>query len=191
MRSCPLRFVRNETDLGQELSGAKQRSCPHCNATGALNGHGPLRGYDALGNSGRVRGHRLFCSNRGNRPGCGRTVSIWLGHFAPGFSVRTGVLFRLLMAVLQGTSTRGSFAEAEPHGLSERSGYRLFSRLQEAQSRLRTRLSERRPPPPCSSAEPLSQLVSHFGSVFGRHEDLFQEFQCAFQMDLFAPSKPR
>ena len=191
MRTCPLRFVRNELALARERRLAKQRSCPHCNAIGALNGHGPLRGYDAFGNPGQVRGHRLFCSNRGNRPGCGRSVSVWVGRFVPRFSVQTGVLLRLLMAVLQGGSTRDSLAQADPHGLSERSGYRLFSRLLRAQSHLRTRLCERGPSPPSQSAAPFAQLLSHFRSVLEAPDDLFQEFQCAFQMDLFAPSRPR
>ena len=53
---------------------------------------------------------------------------------------------------------------------------------------------ERGPSASASFKVPLrfAQLLSHFRSVFGSVPmTLFQEFQCAFQMDLFAPSRPR
>ena len=45
--------------LGLELAW-----CPHCQQSGALIGHGVLRGYAECTSEVVVRGRRVFCSNR-------------------------------------------------------------------------------------------------------------------------------
>ena len=57
----------------------KVTACPHCKATGLLVLHGFLRGYDESSPREKtIRARRIFCSNRNNRQGCGRTFSVWL-----------------------------------------------------------------------------------------------------------------
>ena len=69
----------------------KVTPCPHCRAIGALIRHGYLRGYDE-GNLRHkaVRARRIFCSNRGRRPGCGRTFSVWIATKVRRLGLTTG-----------------------------------------------------------------------------------------------------
>jgi hypothetical protein len=77
------------------LFGLKLTPCSHCRQTGALIGHGLLRGYAERSSDVVVRGRRIFCSNRDQRPGCGRTFSVLLSTVPSGFMVRTLTLFAL------------------------------------------------------------------------------------------------
>jgi hypothetical protein len=83
------------------LLGLKLAPCPHCRQTGALIGHGFLRGYAEQGSEVvvRSRGRRVFCSNREQRPGCGGTFSVLLSTVLSGFVVRTLTLLCFATAV--------------------------------------------------------------------------------------------
>jgi hypothetical protein len=59
----------------------------------------------------RRRGQRAFCSNRGRRGGCGRTVAICFAGVLPRHSVTTGLLTRLCAGLLTGSSLKAA-AEA-------------------------------------------------------------------------------
>jgi hypothetical protein len=54
----PPRFVRDESALADVLLGLKLAWCPHCRQSGALIGHGLLRGYAELAGEVVVRGRR-------------------------------------------------------------------------------------------------------------------------------------
>ena len=98
----PPRFVRGESALADVLLGLKLACCPHCRRSGTLIGHGLLRGYAEQTSEMVVRWRRVLCSNRGQRPGCGRTFSVVLSTVLSGFVVRTLTLFRFASAVLGG-----------------------------------------------------------------------------------------
>lgn len=133
------------------LLGLKLTCCLHCRRTGALIGHGLLRGYAEQDSEVVVRGRRVFCSNRGRRPGCGRTFSVLLSTVLYGFVVRTLTLFRFGNAVLNGLTRRAAWLTRLHAVLSRSSAYRLWQRLHEAQSTLRTRLPVEAPAPACSA----------------------------------------
>ena len=99
-------FVGDEPALVDVLLGLKLTCCPHCRRTAALIGHGLLRGYSEQDSKEVVRGRRVFCSNRGRRPGCGRTFSVLLSTVLYGFVVRTFTLFRFANSVLKGLTRR-------------------------------------------------------------------------------------
>ena len=184
----PPRFVRDETALTDVLLGIKLAACPHCRQTGALIGHGFLRGYAERGSERVVRGRRLFCSDRHLRPGCGRTFSVTLRTMMLGFVVRTLTLLGFARAVLGGLTRRAAWLAEAGGALSLSSGYRLWRRLCAAQSALRSRLSAGAPAPACTEREPLAQLLAHFAAVLGdREADLFAAFQVHAQRGLFAP----
>ncbi len=103
-----------------------------------------------------------------------------------GFMVRTLTVLGFAVAVLGGQTRRAAWLrEGGPFTVS--SGYRLWRRLQEAQSALRARLCREAPAPACASREPLSQLLAHFGVVLGAggDGDLFGAFQDRIQRGLF------
>jgi len=182
----PPRFVRDETALADVLLGLKLAQCPHCRQTGALIGHGLLRGYAERTSEVVVRGRRVLCSNRGRRPGCGRTFSVLLSTVLCGFVVRTLTLFRFARGVLSGLTRRSAWLSAAASAFSLSSGYRLWRRLNSAQNFLRARLCREAPAPACTAGEPLAELFAHMGVVIGGSEpDLLEALQRRLQRGLF------
>lgn len=181
------RFVKDEGALDETLLGIKLVCCPRCKLTGALIGHGLLRGYTEQGSQSVVRGRRYFCSNRGRRPGCGRTFSVKLKSILCGFVARTLTLWCFLQAVLGGLSRRAAWLEAGcAHGMSLSSGYRLWRRLCAAQSALRVRLCQQAPAPASAARDPLAQLVAHLTAVVGNEPgDLLAAYQHRTQRGVF------
>jgi len=112
-----------------------------------------------------VRGRRVFCSNRGQRRGCGRTFSVLLGTAIACFVVRTLTLFRFARAVVSGVTRRAAWVAETAGVLSLSSGYRLWRRLQAQQSALRVRLCRTAPAPVCGAREPLAELLGHLRRV--------------------------
>jgi hypothetical protein len=96
----PPRFVRDGAALVEVLLGLKLAGCPQCRRSRTLIGHGLLRGYAEHSSEVVVRGRRVLCSNRGQRPGCGRTFSVLLSTVVASFVVRTLTLYRFAKAVL-------------------------------------------------------------------------------------------
>ena len=185
-RFGPPRFVRDAPALTGVLLGIKLVPCPHCRRSGALIGHGFLRGYAERGSEPEVRGRRFFCSNRFLRFGCGRTFSVALTTILAGFVVRTLTLLCFAQAVLGGLTRRAAWLRDVGGVFSLSSGYRLWRRLSAAQSALRARLSGEAPAPACGSREPLAQLLAHVGVVVGDDAgDLFAAFQLHAQRGLF------
>jgi hypothetical protein len=146
-----------------------------------------LRGYAERASELVLRGRRVFCSNRGQRPGCGRTFSVLLSTVLYGFVVRTLTLFRFAQAVLNGLTRRAAWLSTLSSVLSRSSGYRLWQRLHETQSALRTRLCGEAPAPACSARQPLTQLFAHLGVVVGAAgTDLLEAYQRHLQRGFFA-----
>lgn len=180
------RFARDEPALLGVLFGIKLVTCPHCRRCGALIGHGFLRGYAECGSEQVVRGRRFFCSNRSHRWGCGRTFSVALTTVLAGFVVRTLTLLSFAQAVLAGLTRRAAWLRETRGAFSLSSGYRLWHRLQAAQSALRARLSRETPAPACAAREPLAQLFAHFDAMLGGDDaDLLAAFQAHTQRGLF------
>jgi hypothetical protein len=183
---APPRFVRDEAGLTDALLGIKLVACPHCRRSGALIGHGFLRGYAERSPGQVLRGRRFFCSNRALRWGCGRTFSVALITVLSGFVVRTLTLFCFAQAVLGGLTRRAAWLREASGAFSLSSGYRLWRRLVGAQSALRSQLSREASAPLCAAREPLAELLAHFVAVFGNDEpDLFAAFQAHTQRALF------
>jgi hypothetical protein len=181
------RFARDETALGDVLLGIKLVACPHCRRSGALIGHGFLRGHAERGCGQEVRGRRFFCSNRHLRWGCGRTFSVALMTVLGGFVVRTLTLLCFARAALGGLTRRAAWLREAGGAFSLSSGYRLWRRLAAAQSSLRARLCREAAAPSCETREPLAQLLAHFAAVLGGGDegDVFGAFQARTQRGLF------
>jgi hypothetical protein len=82
----------------------KQTPCPHCKVVGTLIRHGYLCGFDDRSPQRKtVRARRIFCSNRNARPGCGRTVSVWIADKIRRLSLTTAALWRFLHRAAAGS----------------------------------------------------------------------------------------
>jgi hypothetical protein len=184
----PRKYVRDRQGLDEVLAEAKQMACPHCHRTGMLVGHGVVLGYAERSGDPEVRGRRLLCSARFRRSGCGRTFAVLISTVIGGFVVRTRTLSSFLEAVVGGLCRKAAWEQVHDGapGLSLRSGYRLWTRLLAAQSRLRTILFGAGPPPPSTDARPIAQLLAHLRCAAGADADcVFAGVQLSHQRSVF------
>jgi hypothetical protein len=165
-------FFRNDHEWLAIAERLKQTPCPHCKVVGALNQHGFLCGFDE-GSPQRktVRARRVFCSNRQARPGCGRTFSVWLADKIKRLSLTARALWQFLQAAVVGGILAASRALDCP--LSDRTWQRIWKRFDRAQSKIRTALCGRCPPPespappPANPArQPAAQVLAHVQAAF-------------------------
>jgi len=162
----PPRYVPDEAALARLGDQAKRWACPHCRRQGTLNAHGALRGVaEAAPGKDARRGRRFFCSDRGRRPGCGRTCSVLLAQMLRGASVRTGSLWRLCRARLAGLGSLAAWEQART-GFSLESAHRWWRRWRQAGPALRTHLWRGREPPD-SLAEALTALYGEADPLAG------------------------
>ena len=176
-------FYASEEDFQRFRATLKLQACPHCRKTGTLNCHGHLRGYpEEGGNTPVFRGRRLFCSNRRRRrPGCGRTVGLWLSHVLPNFILTLQTLWLFLAGVLAGLTKADAFRRTECP-MHPTTAYRHFQRAASAQSRLRARLCRRvRPPEASGAVSPLVATLAHLQAAFPRARCPPTEYQLHFQ----------
>jgi hypothetical protein len=162
-------FYCSDAEWGALAERIKQTPCPHCKTVGTLMRHGYLRGYDEC-NSQRqtVRARRVFCSNRRARRGCGRTFSVWGADKVRRLSLTTHALWRFLQAVVAG-SIAAAIRLVADYRRSKRTWQRIWKRFDLGQSKIRTALSARRPPPELPTApsrRPAAQVLAHLQAVF-------------------------
>ncbi len=161
-------FCRNDDEWAALAERLKLTPCPHCQVVGALIRHGVLCGYDDRSPPRQtLRARRIFCSNRNARPGCGRTFSVWLADKIRRLSLTAGALWRFLQRAAAG-SVVAAIRAADSH-LSDRTWLRIWQRFHLAQSKIRTALSGRCPPPelPAEPAQrPATHVLAHLQAAF-------------------------
>jgi hypothetical protein len=158
-------FYRSTEEWIAIAERLKQTPCPHCKRVGTLIRHGFLRGFDESSKQKTVRARRILCSNRNARHGCGRTFSIWRADKIRRLGLTTGGLWRFLQrAVADGlrAALRGSDGP-----LSDRTLLRLWKRFNHGQSKIRTALFGRCPPPQLPADDrPAAQVLAHLQAAF-------------------------
>lgn len=165
-------FCRNADEGNALAERLKQTPCPHCKAVGTLNRHGYLYGFDdSSPRRQTVRALRVFCSNRNARPGCGRTFSVWHADKIRRLSLTAGCLWRFLQRAVA-DSIAAAIRAANCH-LSDRTLQRIWKRFERGQSKIRTALSARCPPPelpprlPARPAHrPAAHVLAHLHAAF-------------------------
>jgi hypothetical protein len=179
------RFVRNAEEWAAFAERLKQMPCPHCKVVGSLIRHGCLYGFDDSSPRRKtLRARRVFCSNRNARPGCGRTFSVWSAHKIRRLSVTTGCLWRFLKHAA--ASPFSAAVRAAGCHLSDRSWQRIWQRFNRGQSRIRTALLARCPPPELPATppgqpphRPAAQVLAHLHAAFGAADCPIAAFQHA------------
>jgi hypothetical protein len=161
-------FYRSEEQWIAIAERLKHTPCPHCNAVGTLIRHGFLYGFDETSTQRKtLRARRIFCSNRNARPGCGRTFSVWLADKIRRLSITTHALLRFLQrAVADSIAAASRVSNCQR---SDRTWRRIWKRFDLGQSRIRTALSARCPPPnppPDSSRPAAAQVLAHLQTAF-------------------------
>jgi hypothetical protein len=166
----------------------KQFPCPFCRFIGCLILHGYMRGYDDSQSSVTTkRGHRIFCSNRNRRKGCGKTVSVLLAHCIKHSIFTAHSIWLFFSNALSGMSKRRSMGNVHA---SPSTPYRLWKRLRDNIPNIRTRLS-RIAAPPDTADVPEIQTLRHLSAVFADPLNPISAFQLLFQDSFFAIESPK
>jgi hypothetical protein len=174
-------FCARRPGVKKTAFSLKQSPCPHCGCAGNLNRHSRALGNDPAQASGQsVRGQRVYCSNRGQRGGCGRTFSLVLADVLPRHTLTASLEWRWLVKVLAGLSLKAA-AEKLRLPFALETVYRLRRGLARNLAVLRTRLAGRGGPPTVAHADPLLQTLTHLQVVFPRSACPPAEFQLYFQ----------
>jgi len=146
-----------------------------------LNRHSFLYGNDPAKTNGQLaRGQRVFCSDRGQRGGCGRTFSIFLAEVLPRQTVTATLLGQLLAGLLLKGSIKAAAESLRPSFLLE-TIYHLLQRLRLRLDVIRCSLCSRQNAPASSQADPLGQTIEHLQAVFAGMVCPVTEFQLSFQ----------
>jgi hypothetical protein len=173
-------FCRGAEEWNALAERLKQMPCPHCKLIGTLIRHGYLYGFDDRSPKRQtVRARRLFCSNRQARPGCGRTFSVWYADKIRRLSLTTGCLWRFLQHAAAG-SLRAATRAADGH-LSDRTWQRIWKRFHHGQSKIRTALSARCPPPELTATAPTTHVLAHLRAAFPDADCPIAAFQHALR----------
>ncbi len=161
------RFYRSDEEFRSMFERLKQKACPHCQGVGALILYGYLRGYDEDDHQRRsVRARRVFCNNRKVRNnGCGKTFSLWAADKVRRLSLNATSLWKFLKGILEGSGKIQSFRKLDCT-LSDSGPYRIWSRFEQAQSKIRTELTRRCRPPDVNSEHPAVQVIAHLEAAF-------------------------
>lgn len=159
----------------------KQARCPHCGCANSLNRHSILYGNDPSSAAAKLqRGQRVFCSDRGNRGGCGRTFCLMLADALPRHTITASLLWPWLSALLAEGSVKAAVENLRlPFALE--TFYRLRRQLLLKLDRLRSRLCRQQPPPDTAHTDPLAQTISHLQQAFANAACPTAEFQLHFQ----------
>ena len=179
MRPASTVYVTSAAEYDEHRHRLKHTACPHCRAVGCLIRHGYLRGYgDSI--AGRIqRGWRVFCSNRGQKTGCGRTYAIVLAHHLYRRLVDALRLWKFLSGILGGASIKHAWEPvASPFCLE--TGYKLWAAFIRNQSAVRIKLHAV-VRPVATALAPLHQTIEHLQTAFPQVACPVAAFQAAFQ----------
>jgi hypothetical protein len=171
-------FCRGAEEWDAFAEKLKQLPCPHCKVAGTLIRHGCLRGFDDSSPKRKtLRARRVFCSNRHRRPGCGRTFSVWCADKIRRLSLTARCLWTFLRRAAAG-NVLAAIRSANCH-LGDRTLQRIWTRFNQAQSKIRTALSALLPPPlpPQPTHHPAAQVLAHLHAAFPHADCPIASFQ--------------
>ena len=137
-------FYRDDDEWAAIAGRLKMTACPHCRTVGTLNRHGTITGYSETGRGRAVRGRRVFCSNRGRRPGCGRSANVWAAGTIHRLRLTARTVGRCLQRAVAG-ALAAAVRDTDVHRSDGRCG--VWRRFVLAQTRVRTALFDCGPPP--------------------------------------------
>jgi hypothetical protein len=166
------RICASKTDVDDLLAKIKITPCPHCNKTGFLNRHGSLLGstLNLMGNVVRgARAVRVYCSDRNNSSGCGRTFSVWTADKIKYLFLSAECLLQFLSDAVSSGNVVQAFRNLKS-GLNERAAYRIWRRFLNAQVAIRTALLALCEPPQVDSDCPAKLTLEHLTKAFHGHK---------------------
>jgi hypothetical protein len=166
------------------LNRLKLLACPNCHLTGNLNRHDITHGQWSAPDCPRPRkGQRAFCSNRGNRDGCGKTIALLLSSYIKHHSIPSGALFRLLSLFLSLGSVRKVFNSLALL-FSLTTLHRLLRAIILRQVKIRSALNIICRPADADHRSDLHQTIRHLEACFPDSINPVSAFQTRFQTSI-------
>jgi hypothetical protein len=185
------RYYESEDAFEGIHHNLKLYPCPFCRIIGFLILHGFLMSYAGVDDSSRVkRGHRIFCSNRDQRKGCGRTCSILIAHFIRRFVFTAHSIWHFLKN-FAAIGCKAKSMRIASIAASRSAPYNLWRRVRSNLSHIRTSLLTITAPPHVMEALPVIQTVAHLDAAFPGSTNPIIDFQLHFQTSLFAILSPQ
>lgn len=140
-----------------------------------------LRGNDPAAVAGQiVRGQRVFCSDRGQRAGCGKTFPLFLAGVLPRHTFTAGLLWTLLLKLLAGATIKAA-AEILTLPFSLEAVYGIVRRCRHRLDAARSFLSREHPAPVSGQTDPFLQTLEHLRKTFGEEACALAAYQRHFQ----------
>jgi hypothetical protein len=140
-----------------------------------------LRGNDPAAAAGRiVRGQRVFCSDRGQRGGCGQTFPLFLADVLPRHTFNAARLGALLLKLLAGATIKAA-AETLRLPFSLEAVYGIVRRCRRRLEVVRSCLAREHPAPVSGQTDPFLQTLEHLRQTFARHACALTAYQAHFQ----------
>ena len=155
--------------------------CPHCHVTGCLNKHGKRKRYDERTGEETLCNARVFCNNRGNMGGCGKTYPVILMERMYQRIVSCQTLWGFLLLLLAGNRIKDAW-EDTTRAFHTDTGYKTRESFRKNQSHIRTLLTR------CGTLrkwndipDPLLQTIQHLKTAFRTSSCPVSAFQLHFQ----------
>lgn len=140
-----------------------------------------LRGNDpAVANGQLARGQRVFCSDRGQRGGCGKTFPLFFAAVLPRHTFTAPLLWTLLRKLLAGAPIKAA-VESLRLPFSLEAVYGIVRRLRRRLDAMRSWLAREQPVPASGQTDPLLQTLSHLQTVFPPDGCALTAYQRHFQ----------
>jgi len=176
-----MRVCESQEELDAILARLKTTPCPHCKRVGNLIRHGFLHGYDDKHPRQKtVRAQRIFCSNRNQTTGCGRTFSVWWAEKIERLFLTAESLWDFLKNSVTTGNKLQAFRDLNS-GLSDSAPYRVWKRFLRAHSAIRMALLQLCAPPKIASEHPAELTRAHLEAAFGNHASPIAAFQARLQ----------
>lgn len=180
IRSKHARYVSSIEEYDKLAEKLDFVPCPHCHVTGCLNKHGKRERYDEITGEVTACNARVFCNNRGNMDGCGRTYSVVLIERLYQRIVSCQTLWGFLLLLLAGKSIKDAW-EDTTKAFTTDNGYKTRKSFIKSQSHIRTLLNRLGKPGPLNITDPLLQTIQHLKTVFRAFSCPVSAFQLRFQ----------
>lgn len=166
--------------IGQTL---KLKRCDHCGITGMLILHGFIYGYDEYRTYHRIKGRRVFCSNRNRRNGCGRTLSYRIIDFMERSLISTLAAWRFLKSILMGKSIEKAYTSLDPeYVLSLSTFFRFWKKFKLQTHSIRTCIANNYPILKISEPTPYHETIQHISILFSENDiNPISKYQKIFQ----------
>jgi hypothetical protein len=149
--------------------------------TGCLNRHGKRKRFDERTGEATVCAARVFCNDRGNMGGCGRTYSVVLIERMRRYIVSCQTLWHFLLLLLYGKRIKDAW-EITTSAFDTDTGYKIRTSFVKSQSHIRTLLNRLGPPgKPNNITDPVLQTIQHLKTAFRASSCPISAFQLRFQ----------